>query len=124
MADHALLLSPFGPFYRGTWPATRSGASSRKRWRQLATQSPRRLPQSIYLLDPPPAILRLVEQVCLSEYPNCCYLTSWQAPGDVQHTKISFLVDTPEEALRLLQEAAQTWEQQTASAPLKVPWQH
>lgn len=111
MADRTLLLSPFGTFYGGTRPGTPTRVNNKKRWRQSAAQTSRSS-QSIYLLDPPPAILRLVEQVCLTEYSNRYYLTCWQVPGGVRHTKISFLVDTPEEALRLLQAAAQTWEQQ------------
>ncbi len=114
MGDRALLRSPFGVFYGGTRPITPLGGKTKRRWRTSAAQTPSQSLQSIYLLDPPPAILRMVEHICLHDSPTRYYLTCWQAPGGVRHTKISFLVDTPEEALRLLQTAAQTWEQQAA----------
>jgi hypothetical protein len=112
MADRTLLRSPFGVFYGGTRPIPPTRINTKKLWRKPATQASSKSLQSIYLLDPPPAILRMVEQVCLTDSPTCYYLTCWQAPGGIRHTKISFLVETPEEALRLLQTAAQTWEQQ------------
>jgi hypothetical protein len=112
MADRTLLRSPFGVFYGGTRPIPPTRINSKKLWRKSAAQTSPKSLQSIYLLDPPAAILRMVEQVCLIDSPTRYYLTCWQAPGGVRHTKLSFLVDTPEEALRLLQTAAQTWEQQ------------
>lgn len=112
MADRTLLRSPFGVFYGGTRPIPPTRINNKKLWRKPAAQTSSKSLQSIYLLDPPPAILRMVEQVCLTDSPTRYYLTCWQAPGGARHTKISFLVDTPEEALRLLQTAAQTWEQQ------------
>ncbi len=115
MADPTLLRSPFGVFYGGTRPIAPAHTSARKLWRKSATPPSSQSLQSIYLLDPPPAILRMVEHICLIDSTRY-YLTSWQAPGGVRHTKISFLVDTPEEALRLLQTAAQTWEQQAEPA--------
>jgi hypothetical protein len=112
MSDPTLLHSPFGVFYGGTRPTAPARVSARKLWRKSADQTPTVTSQSVYLLDPPPAILRMVEQLCLPNSPSRYYLTCWQVPGGVHHTKISFLVDTPEEALRLLQTAAQAWEQQ------------
>ena len=113
MADRPLLHSPFGVFYGGTRPSISTNGSNKTRWRKSAAQMSSKSLQSIYLLDPPPAILRMVEQICLTNSHNRYYLTCWQAPGGIQHTKISFLVDSPQEALRLLQTAAQAWEQQT-----------
>jgi hypothetical protein len=112
MTNRTLLQSPFGVFYGGTRPAAPSRVINKKLWRKSAAQMPSEPSQSIYLLDPPPAIVRMVEHICLTDSPSRYYLTCWQAPGGVQHTKISFLVDSPEEALRLLQTAAKAWEQQ------------
>ncbi len=113
MTDRTLLRSPFGTFYGGTRPTPSTRINHKRFWCKSANHSSSIASQSIYLLDPPPTILRLVEQCCLTEYPNRYYLTSWQAPGGIRHTKISFLVGTAEEALRLLQTAAQAWEQQS-----------
>lgn len=112
MADRTLLRSPFGVFYGGIRPLPPARINTRKLWWKSAAQPSSTSLQSIYLLDPPPAILHMVEQVCLTDSPTRYYLTRWQAPGGIRHTKLSFLVDTPEEALHLLQKAAQTWEQQ------------
>lgn len=114
MADPMLLRSPFGVLYAGTRPVSSTRVNHKNRWGKSLARTASRSLKSIYLLDPPPAILRMLEQVCPTESSTRYYLTCWQAPGDIRHTKISFLVDTPEEALRLLQTTAQAWEQQGA----------